>query len=223
MLSTDLLLNRWLLYQSLSCRFWGRSAFYQSSGAFGFRDQLQDSLAFVYAAPNSPARTSCSPPPGSSSKATCSTGGTPKPGMGVRTLCSDDLLWLPFVVAHYVEVTGDTQILEEPVTFLEGEPLKPGEHERLFVPPVSAHTAPLWEHCRRAIDRAWRLGAHGLPLMGNGDWNDGMNLVGIEGKGESVWLAWFLCAGRRIVLALDGTRRRAAAAAAPGVAPAPSL
>ena len=113
--------------------------------------------------------------------------------MGVRTRCSDDMLWLPFVVAHYVEISGDVGILDVEVPFLEGAPLGDSEEERVFVPSISAQTAPLWEHCRRALDHAWRLGAHELPLFGTGDWNDGMNRVGIEGKGESVWLAWFLC------------------------------
>ncbi len=193
-LSTDFLLNRWLPYQALSCRFWGRTAFYQSSGAFGFRDQLQDCLAFVYARPEFTRAHILRAAARQFNEGDVQHWWHPDTGMGVRTLCSDDLLWLPFAVAHYVNVTGDVQILDEPVPFLEGEPLKPNEHERLFVPPISAHTAPLWEHCRRAIDRAWRLGAHGLPLFGSGDWNDGMNLVGIEGRGESVWLAWFLCA-----------------------------
>ncbi len=193
-LSTDFLLNRWLPYQVLSCRFWGRTAFYQSSGAFGFRDQLQDCLAFVYARPEFTRAHILRAAARQFNEGDVQHWWHPDTGMGVRTLCSDDLLWLPFVVAQYVNVTGDRQILDEPVAFLEGEPLKPNEHERLFVPPVSAHTSPLWDHCRRAIDRAWRLGAHGLPLFGSGDWNDGMNLVGIEGRGESVWLAWFLCA-----------------------------
>ena len=107
------------------------------------------------------------------------------------------------MVSHYIAVTGDTGILDQEIAFLEGEPLKPGEHERLFVPEVSTHTAPLWEHCRRAIEHGWRLGSHGLPLFGNGDWNDGMNRVGIEGKGESVWLAWFLCVVVRFVCPMD--------------------
>ena len=113
--------------------------------------------------------------------------------MGVRTRCSDDLVWLPFVVAHYVQATGDAAILDEEIPFVEGPLLEAGQQERMFIPAISAQAAPLWEHCRRALDKAWQLGSHDLPLIGNGDWNDGMNRVGIEGRGESVWLGWFLC------------------------------
>ena len=193
-LSIDFLLNRWLPYQALSCRFWGRSALYQSSGAFGFRDQLQDSLAFVYARPEITRAHILRSAARQFVEGDVQHWWHPDTGMGVRTLCSDDLLWLPYVLAHYLAVTQDTGILDERVAFLDGEPLKLNEHERLFVPAVSTETAPLWEHCRRAIDHGWRLGPHKLPLFGNGDWNDGMNRVGIEGRGESVWLAWFLCA-----------------------------
>ncbi len=193
-LSTNFLLNRWLPYQALSCRFWARSAFYQSSGAFGFRDQLQDSLAFLYARPALTRSHILLCASRQFVEGDVQHWWHPDTGMGVRTQCSDDLLWLPYAVAHYVAVTGDAAILDEDVAFLDGEPLKSNEHERLFVPTSSIQTAPLWEHCRRAIEHGWRLGAHGLPLFGNGDWNDGMNRVGIEGRGESVWLAWFLSA-----------------------------
>jgi cyclic beta-1,2-glucan synthetase len=115
----------------------------------------------------------------------------PETGAGVRTLCSDDLLWLPYVTAQYIKVTGDYGILDELVAFIEGPPLAPHEHERMFTPNVSADAAPLAEHCRLAIDHAWKLGPHDLPLIGNGDWNDGMNLVGAGGRGESLWLGWF--------------------------------
>jgi cyclic beta-1,2-glucan synthetase len=190
-LSVDLLLNRWLLYQSLSCRFWGRSALYQSGGAFGFRDQLQDSMAYVYAAPHITRHHILVSAARQFREGDVQHWWHPETGVGVRTLCSDDLLWLPFVTAQYIKVTGDHSILDEPVTFIEGAPLAPHEHERMFTPNQSQDTATLAEHCRLAIEHAWKLGPHDLPLMGNGDWNDGMNLVGAEGKGESLWLAWF--------------------------------
>jgi cyclic beta-1,2-glucan synthetase len=193
-LSTDLLLNRWLLYQSLSCRFWGRSALYQSGGAFGFRDQLQDSMAFLNAAPYITRHHILVSAARQFPEGDVQHWWHPETGTGVRTLCSDDMLWLPYVAAQYVKVTGDGAILDEEAHFIDGALLKPGEHEHMFVPTESPQSAPLWEHCRRALERGWRLGPHGLPLMGNGDWNDGMNLVGADGKGESVWLAFFLCA-----------------------------
>src|SRR5215471_5872407 len=165
LLSTDLLLNRWLLYQSMSCRFWGRSAFYQSSGAIGFRDQLQDSLAFVYAAPQLTRAHILTSAARQFSEGDVQHWWHSETGMGVRTRCSDDLVWLPFVVAHYVEVTGDRSILAERVPFLEAPPLAAGELERLSTPSISSDAAPLWEHCRRALDKAMQLGEHQLPLM----------------------------------------------------------
>jgi cyclic beta-1,2-glucan synthetase len=194
LLSADFLLNRWLLYQSLSCRFWGRTALYQSSGAFGFRDQLQDSMAFLYAAPAITREHLLASAARQFPEGDVQHWWHAETGMGVRTRCSDDLLWLPYVVARYVAVTGDTSILDQATPFVEGDPLAAGEHERLFVPVVSQETAPLWEHCQRSIDHALsRFGTHGLPLIGTGDWNDGLSRVGVEGRGESVWLGWFLC------------------------------
>ncbi len=193
-LSTDFLLNGWLLYQALSCRFWGRSALYQSSGAIGFRDQLQDCLAFLYAAPQLSRQHILAAAARQFPEGDAQHWWHGETGMGVRTRCSDDLLWLPFAVTQYVKVTGDAAILDEPVPFLDGPVLAEAELERMFAPAISVQTESLWVHCRRAIEHACKLGDHGLPLIGTSDWNDGMNLVGAKGKGESVWLGWFLCA-----------------------------
>ncbi|MDO8689858.1 MAG: glucoamylase family protein [Dehalococcoidia bacterium] len=191
-LSTNFLLNRWLLYQTLSCRVWARSAFYQSGGAVGFRDQLQDCLALIYAAPDVSRQQILAAASRQFVEGDVQHWWHPQSGAGVRTRISDDMLWLPYATAQYIRVTGDVAILEETMPFLDGPALADGEHEDYFVPAVSPEAYSLLDHCRRAIARGVTSGPHGLPLIGAGDWNDGLNLVGVQGRGESVWLAWLL-------------------------------
>ncbi|MFL5578085.1 MAG: GH36-type glycosyl hydrolase domain-containing protein, partial [Gemmatimonadaceae bacterium] len=193
----DAMVNRWALYQALSCRMWARSALYQSSGAYGFRDQLQDVMAFVYAEPALAREHVLRAAARQFLEGDVQHWWHPQSGRGVRTKFSDDLAWLPWVVDHYVAVTGDASLLEEYVPFLKMRELGPDEHEVYDLPQVTDEHGSVYEHCRRALQRACTAGRHGLPLIGIGDWNDGMNRVGVGGQGESVWLAWFLAATLR--------------------------
>ena len=189
----DAMVNRWLLYQTVACRMWAKAGFYQAGGATGFRDQLQDSMALAWAAPKMLRDQIVLCASRQYAEGDVQHWWHSPGGAGVRTHFSDDLLWLAYACAHYLRVTGDATILDAQVPFIEGVAIPEGAEDAYYTPTVSADTASVYEHAARAIDHSLRVGIHGLPLMGSGDWNDGMNRVGHKGRGESVWLGWFLC------------------------------
>ncbi|WP_410506262.1 GH36-type glycosyl hydrolase domain-containing protein [Haloimpatiens sp. FM7315] len=188
----NIMLNGWLIYQTLACRIWARTAFYQSGGAYGFRDQLQDVMSFSYLKPEMIREQILYSAERQYLEGDVQHWWHPFVESGIRTRFSDDLLWLPYVTIYYINSTGDYEILNEEVSYLEDKPLLEGEDERYSISNVSSKKGSIYEHCVKAIERSLKLGVHGIPLMGSGDWNDGMNTVGNKGKGESVWLGWFL-------------------------------
>ena len=212
-MATNFMLNRWLLYQTRACRLFARAGFYQAGGAFGFRDQLQDVMALMVAAPGEARAQIVRASAHQFPEGDVLHWWHPPSGRGVRTRFADDRIFLPFVTAHYIDATGDASVLDEAAPFIEGPPV-PGQREDLYLQPeTSPESAPVYEHCARALDASLDVGSHGLPLMHGGDWNDGMNHVGIQGRGESVWLGWFLCATLRDFIPIATQRGDAARAA----------
>ncbi len=204
----DLMVNGWLPYQAVACRIWARAAFYQASGAFGFRDQLQDTLSLLLVDPSLAREQILNAASRQFREGDVQHWWLPATGAGVRTLISDDVVWLGYGASLYVETTGDRSILDEKLPFLEGRKLEEGEHDAFYEPEISKETASLYEHCALALDLAVaRTGKHGLPLILGGDWNDGMNLVGVKGKGESVWLGWFLAYTLKAFIPLAEARK----------------